>query len=316
MVVNTSETTSMAHLIDWPAKKIVANILVPPRPRFAEFKPDGSELWVSSEVGGKVSVIDPVKKAVTQTIGFDVPGLRKEQIQPVGIRFTSDGKLGFVALGPANRVAVIDGKTKAVLKYLLVGQRVWHLALTPDDKLLFATNGVSNDVSVIDVGSAEGLEIDRRRLLPLGRGDHQAMNARTTPSKAATLPAALAVEHVSHAYGARKALDDVSFEVAPATFAVLIGLNGAGKSTLFSIITHLYAARGGSVSVFGFDVARQSGAALARIGVVFQSRTLDLDLTVDQNLRYQARAAWRRRRRGARSRQRAASARRPRRPRP
>jgi ABC-2 type transport system ATP-binding protein len=114
------------------------------------------------------------------------------------------------------------------------------------------------------------------------------MNARTTPSKAATLPAALAVEHVSHAYGARKALDDVSFEVAPATFAVLIGLNGAGKSTLFSIITHLYAARGGSVSVFDFDVGRQSGAALARIGVVFQSRTLDLDLTVDQNLRYQA----------------------------
>jgi ABC-2 type transport system ATP-binding protein len=114
------------------------------------------------------------------------------------------------------------------------------------------------------------------------------MNARTTPSKAATLPAALAVEHVSHTYGARKALDDVSFEVAPATFAVLIGLNGAGKSTLFSIITHLYAARGGSVSVFGFDVGRQSGAALARIGVVFQSRTLDLDLTVDQNLRYQA----------------------------
>jgi ABC-2 type transport system ATP-binding protein len=114
------------------------------------------------------------------------------------------------------------------------------------------------------------------------------MNERATPSEASILPAALSIEHVSHAYGARKALDDVSFAVAPATFAVLLGLNGAGKSTLFSIITHLYAARGGSVSVFGFDVGRQSGAALARIGVVFQSRTLDLDLTVDQNLRYQA----------------------------
>ena len=45
MVINTSETTSIAHLIDWSAKKIVANILAPPRPRFAEFKPDGSELW-------------------------------------------------------------------------------------------------------------------------------------------------------------------------------------------------------------------------------------------------------------------------------
>ena len=65
---------------------------------------------------------------------------------------------------------------------------------------------------------------------------------------------------------------------------MLLGLNGAGKSTLFSIVTHLYAAAAGAVSVFGYDVARQSGAALARLGVVFQSRTLDPDLTVDQNL--------------------------------
>ena len=57
--------------------------------------------------------------------------------------------------------------------------------------------------------------------------------------------AALAVERVSHAYGARKALDDVSFTVAPATFAVLLGLNGAGKSTLFSVVTHLYASKAG-----------------------------------------------------------------------
>jgi YVTN family beta-propeller protein len=54
-------------------------------------------------------------------------------------------------LGPANRVAAIDAKTLEVEKYLLVGQRVWQLAFTPDDKLLFVTNGNSNDVSVIDV---------------------------------------------------------------------------------------------------------------------------------------------------------------------
>ena len=65
-----------------------------------------------------------------------MPGLRSEEIQPVGIRFTSDGKLAFVALGPANRVAVIDAATKKVIKYMLVGQRVWHLALTPGDKQL------------------------------------------------------------------------------------------------------------------------------------------------------------------------------------
>ena len=57
----------------------------------------------------------------------------------------------FVSLGPANRVAVVDGQTYEVQKYLLVGQRVWHGAFTPDEKYLLVTNGLSNDVSVIDV---------------------------------------------------------------------------------------------------------------------------------------------------------------------
>ena len=67
--------------------------------RFAEFKRDGSEVWVSSEVGGTVSIIDPVKREVTKKITFDIPGLRKEAIQPVGISLTKDGKTGFVAPG-------------------------------------------------------------------------------------------------------------------------------------------------------------------------------------------------------------------------
>jgi ABC-2 type transport system ATP-binding protein len=109
------------------------------------------------------------------------------------------------------------------------------------------------------------------------------MNGALQPSAA---PPALSVEHVTHAYGARLALDDVSFAVAPGGFCVLLGLNGAGKSTLFSVITHLYAPKAGVVRIFGHDVARKSGAALARLGVVFQSRTLDPDLSVEQNLAY------------------------------
>ncbi|HSV01128.1 MAG TPA: ABC transporter ATP-binding protein [Roseiarcus sp.] len=97
---------------------------------------------------------------------------------------------------------------------------------------------------------------------------------------------ALSVETVSHAYGARIALENVSFAIAPASFTVLLGLNGAGKSTLFSVITHLYASRSGVVRIFGRDVARESGAALALLGVVFQQRTLDPDLSVGQNLAY------------------------------
>jgi len=43
--------------------------------------------------------------------------------------------------------------TLKVERYLLVGQRVWNLALSPDEKMLFTTNGTSNDVSVVDVAS-------------------------------------------------------------------------------------------------------------------------------------------------------------------
>jgi ABC-2 type transport system ATP-binding protein len=101
-------------------------------------------------------------------------------------------------------------------------------------------------------------------------------------------PAAVAITGVSHSYGARRALDDVTFSIAPATFAVLLGLNGAGKSTLFSLITRLYAVQRGQIRVFGHDVGRASGEALRLIGVVFQARTLDLDLSVLQNLTYHA----------------------------
>lgn len=99
---------------------------------------------------------------------------------------------------------------------------------------------------------------------------------------------ALSIRHLSHSYGARKALDDVSFTVAPGSFTVLLGLNGAGKSTLFSLVTRLYAARQGQIEIFGADVMQSPGAALRRLGVVFQARTLDLELSLMQNLVYHA----------------------------
>jgi ABC-2 type transport system ATP-binding protein len=99
---------------------------------------------------------------------------------------------------------------------------------------------------------------------------------------------ALDVAAVSHSYGTKKALDTVSFAIAPGTFTVLLGLNGAGKTTLFSLISHLYDTRQGAIRIFGHDVTRASGEALRRLGIVFQARTLDLDLSVHQNLSYHA----------------------------
>jgi ABC-2 type transport system ATP-binding protein len=102
------------------------------------------------------------------------------------------------------------------------------------------------------------------------------------------ISAALEVAGVSHNYGKRKALDNVGFSVAQGSFSVLLGLNGAGKSTLFCLVTRLFATQRGAIRIFGFDVNRAPGEALRRLGVVFQARTLDLDLTIMQNLSYHA----------------------------
>jgi PQQ-dependent catabolism-associated beta-propeller protein len=153
VAVATSETTNMVHFIKLDNFDIFDNVLVAARPRVAEFSPDGQKLWVTSEVGGIASVIDLRTRKVEKEIRFEIQGVNTQHIQPVGVRFTKDGKTAFIALGPANRIAVVDTATAAIKKYVLVGQRVWHMALTPDDQLLFTTNGGSNDVTVINVGS-------------------------------------------------------------------------------------------------------------------------------------------------------------------
>ncbi len=97
---------------------------------------------------------------------------------------------------------------------------------------------------------------------------------------------ALAVAGLSYAYGPKKALDDVAFEVRSGRFTALLGPNGAGKSTLFALVTRLFDSRDGEVTITGRSLARDGASALAPLGVVFQQTTLDLDLTVRQNLRY------------------------------
>ena len=124
----------------------------------------------------------------------------------------------------------------------------------------------------------------------MGRRNGAEVNDAAILTQAASTagPAALDVVGVGHRSGARVALRDVSFSGQPASFTVLLGLNGAGKSTLFSLITRLYAIRNGHIRILGHDVAREPGAALSRLGVVFQSRALDVDISVQQNLIYHA----------------------------
>ena len=99
---------------------------------------------------------------------------------------------------------------------------------------------------------------------------------------------ALDIQHLSHDFGSFRALDDVSLSVPHGGFTALLGVNGAGKSTLFNLVTRLYNSRSGTIRVAGHDMRTDPGAALRRLGVVFQSRALDADLTVAQNLMYHA----------------------------
>ncbi|WP_434630791.1 ATP-binding cassette domain-containing protein [Pseudomonas sp. Z1-29] len=97
---------------------------------------------------------------------------------------------------------------------------------------------------------------------------------------------ALEVRDLSFAYGAREALRQISFSLPAGRFAALLGPNGAGKSTLIALLTRLYDVQRGEIRVGGHSLQGAPRQALRQLGVVFQQSTLDLDLSVEQNLRY------------------------------
>lgn len=99
-------------------------------------------------------------------------------------------------------------------------------------------------------------------------------------------PVALDIDGVAFSYGKRQVLQNVSFSVPPGRFCVLLGVNGAGKTTLFSLLTRLFLCRQGRITILGHNINTHGRAALAQLGVVFQQPTLDLDLSLQQNLRY------------------------------
>jgi ABC-2 type transport system ATP-binding protein len=96
----------------------------------------------------------------------------------------------------------------------------------------------------------------------------------------------LELRNLGYSYRSGFALAGIDLMAAPGDFTVLLGPNGAGKSTLVNLVTRLYSPRSGQVIIGGHDLTRHPTKALARLGVVFQQSTLDLDLSLTQNLRY------------------------------
>ncbi len=99
---------------------------------------------------------------------------------------------------------------------------------------------------------------------------------------------ALLLDNVVKTYGAIRAVDGVSFTASAGEFIALLGPNGAGKTTLFQLLSGLFVPDSGRIEVMGHDMLRDPVPALAKLGIVFQQPTLDLELTVTGNLLFHA----------------------------
>jgi len=98
----------------------------------------------------------------------------------------------------------------------------------------------------------------------------------------------LEVRNLSFSYGQKTTLDEVNFTISAGETVMLLGPNGAGKTTLFSLISSLFSSPGGEIFLNERVVGRGGSSALSALGIVFQAQTLDLDLSVQQNLFYAA----------------------------
>lgn len=160
----TSEVANMVHVYDVASGKITHNVKVGNRPRRFALSPDGKELWVTNELASAVTVLSTADYKILSTIEFQPPGMRKDDVTPVGITMTKDGKTVYVSLGKANHVAKVDAAARKIEGYTLVGKRAWNVTLTKDESRLFVVNGLSDDVTVVDLASNKAV-----KSVPVGR---------------------------------------------------------------------------------------------------------------------------------------------------
>lgn len=112
---------------------------------------------------------------------------------------------------------------------------------------------------------------------------YEKMDAHTHASQ----PVPISLQQLTHNYGSRLALDHLSFDVRPAEIFGLLGPNGSGKTTLFRILSTLMVPTGGHAYLHGFDAAKEPNKVRQQTGIVFQARSLDIKLTVAENLKHQ-----------------------------
>ena len=165
LVYVASEVASLVHVIDVATRKVIKNIPVGKRPR--RFLLTGAgELWVSNELGSSVSIIRTSDHTVQGKIDFKPPGMRAEDVTPVGLALSPDGKTAYVGLGKANHVGVVDVATREVKGYVLVGKRAWGVTVSRDGKTLYVVNGLSDDMSLVDTAKMKSFKTIKAGRVP------------------------------------------------------------------------------------------------------------------------------------------------------
>ena len=168
-------------------------------------------------------------------------------------------------------VSVIDTATMEVIKTYDTGVR-------PRTSMLHWIGAATNTLFA-------NTQVDARpRFAQFAKDRTELWVSASSGPRGVTDSIGLRISDLGYDWGQKRALDHVSLTLQRGEFCALLGSNGAGKSTLFGLLTRLFTSREGRIEVAGHDLGRSPRRALAEIGVVFQSSTLDLDLTVQRNL--------------------------------
>jgi len=166
----SAEASGEVVVNDAQLGSVLSRIKVGKRPRRMALSPDGAELWVTSELDASVGILSTRDHKLLHTLRFEVPGMRAGDITPVGIVISRDGATAFVGLGRANHVAFVDVRARKVTRLVLAGKRAWNVSLDAAEARLYVVNGLSDDMTVIEVASGKAL-----KTVPVGRVPYQAV---------------------------------------------------------------------------------------------------------------------------------------------
>lgn len=161
-----SETNGLVHVFDSNSYMQVGLIRTHLRPRRLALDEQRGELWVSSEMGSRVEIFSLNTLKKIDEVVFAPKGFRPEQLTPVDILLPTDSDQAYVALGSANNLAVVNRLTREIEQYVLVGRRAWGLARSLNGQRLFVLNGLSDDMTLVDLSNNRPIRTVRTGLVP------------------------------------------------------------------------------------------------------------------------------------------------------